>query len=176
MKEEIICAGFGGQGIMMLGKIIVQAALKKGLNVTWIPSYGAEVRGGTAHCMVVLSDDEIASPVVSLCDTAVVMNGPSLKKFVKRIRPKGMLILNSSLADADVDRRDISVLRIPMTEIAHRLGNVKAANMVALGVYIKKKKIITKSMASEGITDIFRGNKELTTLNLKALEEGLKIA
>lgn len=175
MKEEIICSGFGGQGIMMLGKLIAQGALNKGFNVTWMPSYGAEVRGGTAHCMVIVSDEEVASPVVSLCDTAVVMNRPSLKKFVSRIRPKGLLLLNSSLADAKVERKDIAVLRIPMTDIAHSLGNVRVANMVALGAYIKKKKIFTKIIAFEGIKKVFGDKKELVDVNIKALEEGLKI-
>ncbi len=174
MKEEIICAGFGGQGIMMLGKLMAQGALDKGFNVAWMPSYGAEVRGGTAHCMVSISDEEIASPVLSLYDTAVLMNNPSLNKFISRIRPKGTLILNSSLADGEVKREDITVLEIPMTEIAHKLGNVRVANMVALGVYIRKKKIFAKEIAEEGIKSIFQGNKELIDINIKALGEGLK--
>lgn len=175
MQEEIICAGFGGQGIMFLGKLVAFGAMNRGFNVTWMPSYGAEVRGGTAHSMVVISDDEIASPIVSLCDTAVVMNHPSYDKFLSRIRPEGMLILNSSLAKAESGRKDITIFKIPMTEIAHRLGNVRVANMIALGTYMKKKKLFSKDIIAEGIRQAFPDNKELVGLNIRALEEGLNI-
>lgn len=174
MQEEIICAGFGGQGIMFLGKLIAFGAMHKGFKVTWMPSYGAEVRGGTAHSMVVISNEEIASPVVSLCDTAVIMNRPSFDKFLFRIRPKGVLILNSSLADTKSDRKDINIFKIPMTDIAHNLGNVRVANMVALGVYLKKKRLFSKDIIIEGIKKAFPEDKELVSLNIKALEEGLK--
>lgn len=175
MKEEIICAGFGGQGVMFLGKLIAFGAMKKGFYVTWMPSYGAEVRGGTAHSMVVISDDEIASPVISLCDTALIMNQPSFDKFLPEIRPNGMLILNSSLVDTKSDRKDVAIFKIPMTDVARRLGNVRVANMVALGAYIKKKKLFSKDMIIKGIEKAFSENKELVSLNIKALEEGLKI-
>lgn len=174
-QEEIICAGFGGQGIMLLGKFMAYGAMEKGLNTTWLPSYGAEVRGGTAHSMVVISKDEIASPVISRCDTAIIMNGPSLDKFLSKIKPKGMLILNSSLAGDSIKRKDITVVKVPMTEIAHKLGNVRVANMVALGVYMKKKKIFSKNTIINGIKIAFPGNKKLIDINKKALEEGLSV-
>ncbi|NQT90937.1 MAG: 2-oxoacid:acceptor oxidoreductase family protein, partial [Candidatus Omnitrophica bacterium] len=139
MTEDIICAGFGGQGIMLLGKFIAFGAMKKGFNVSWMPSYGAEVRGGTAHSMVVVSDEEVASPVVISCDTAIVMNGPSLDKFLPRIRPKGTLILNSSLIDDGIKKKGVTIIEAPMTDIAIKLGNVRAANVVALGQFMKKK-------------------------------------
>lgn len=174
-QEEIICAGFGGQGIMLLGKFMAYGAMKKGLNTTWLPSYGAEVRGGTAHSMVVISEDEIASPVISVCDTAIIMNGPSLDKFLSKIKPNGMLILNSSLAGDGIKRKDITVLKIPMTEIAHKLGNPKVANMIALGAYMKKRKMFSKNTIISGIKIAFPGNKKLIEINKKALEEGLNI-
>ena len=175
MNESIICAGFGGQGIMLLGKLITFGAMRKGLNTTWLPSYGAEVRGGTAHSMVHISDEDISSPIVSLCDTAIVMNQPSFEKFISKIRPKGALLLNTSLVNGKVSRKDISVLKIPMTETAHKLGNVKVANMVALGAYIKKRKLFSKDIMKEGIKNIFAPNKSLIDLNIEALEEGFKI-
>ncbi|NQT96091.1 MAG: 2-oxoacid:acceptor oxidoreductase family protein [Candidatus Omnitrophica bacterium] len=175
MTEEIICAGFGGQGIMILGKLMAYSAMRKNFNVTWMPSYGAEVRGGTAHCMVVISDKEVASPVISLYDTAIIMNKPSLDKFIGKIRPKGTLILNSSLVDGKIKRKDISVLRIPFTDIAHKLGNIRVANVIAFGVYMSKKKLFSKEIAKKGITIAFGGNKELVSLNIRALEEGLKV-
>lgn len=173
MREEIICAGFGGQGIMLLGKFIAFGAMKKGFYTTWMPSYGAEVRGGTAHSMIIVSDKRVASPILSLCDTAIIMNRPSLSRFLSRIRPGGTLILNSSLAEAKMSRRDIITVKVPMTAIAHRLGNVRVANMVALGVYMKKKKLFSKDVMKEGLKVAFPDKKELVGLNIKALCEGL---
>lgn len=175
MQEEIICAGFGGQGIMFLGKLIAFGAMNKGFKVTWMPSYGAEVRGGTAHSMVVISDDEIASPLISLFDTAVVMNKPSFDKFLPKARPKGMLILNSSLVDPKPARKDITIFKVPMTDIAVRLGDVRAANMVALGFYMQKKRLFSKDIIIKGIKMAFPGNEELIDLNTRALEEGMSI-
>jgi len=175
MREEIICAGFGGQGIMSLGKFIAQTAIRKGLGVTWMPSYGAEVRGGTAHCMVIVSDKEIASPLLSFCDTAIVMNQPSVKRFFDRVKSGGTLLLNSSLASPTTERKDISVIEVPMTDIAIRLGNVRVANVVALGAYMNLKEFLLKDVVIDGIRDAFSRNPELVELNVKALEEGLKI-
>ena len=174
MREEIICAGFGGQGIMMLGKLIAYGAMKQGEHVTWMPSYGAEVRGGTAHCMVIISDDEIASPLITHCDTAIIMNQPSLEKFKKRIRPEGALILNSSLADADAKRKDVDIVAMPFTDMAHSLGNVRVANIIALGAYLKRKPIFKKEIVKKGIKIAFSSNPELVGLNIRALEKGLK--
>jgi 2-oxoglutarate ferredoxin oxidoreductase subunit gamma len=175
MKEEIICAGFGGQGIMLLGKLITFGGMNSSLHVTWMPSYGAEVRGGTAYCMVVLSDDEIASPLVSLCDTVIAMNKPSFDKFISNLRPEGLIIANSSLVTTDSPRKDIKTIKVPMTDIAYKFGNVRLANMVALGVYIKNKKLFTKESIIEGISIAFGEDKELQNLNIKALEKGMGI-
>jgi len=175
MKEAIICAGFGGQGIMLLGKFMAFGGMNNGLKVTWMPSYGAEVRGGTAYCMVIISDDEIASPIVSLCDTVIAMNKPSFDKFIRNVRPNGMLIANSSLADTKSDRKDIKIVWVPMTDIAHKLGNVKVANMVALGAYMKNKNLFLKNAIIAGIGIAFPADIKLQDLNIKALEEGMKI-
>ena len=172
-EERIVCAGFGGQGIMILGKLIAYCGMKNNLNVTWMPSYGAEVRGGTAHCTVVFSSGEIASPTVTACDTAIIMNGPSLDKFIKQITPGGLLILNSSLVDVPIKRKDIKIVRVPMTDIAHSLGNVRVANMISLGVYVKEKNLFPSDIAKKGIKIAFSNNKNLITINLKALKLGL---
>ncbi|MFC1807491.1 2-oxoacid:acceptor oxidoreductase family protein [Candidatus Omnitrophota bacterium] len=175
MTEEVICAGFGGQGIMLLGKFIAFGSMKNGLSVTWMPSYGAEVRGGTAHSMVVVSDEEVASPIISFCDTAIMMNKPSLDRFGPRVRSGGTLLINSSLIEDDIKRKDINILRIPMTDIAHMLGNVKAANMVALGAYMRQKNLFPKDIVFDGIEIAFPGKQELIDINKQAVEEGLKI-
>jgi 2-oxoglutarate ferredoxin oxidoreductase subunit gamma len=183
MKEQIICSGFGGQGIMILGKIIGYIAMNRGLNVTWMPSYGAEVRGGTAHCMVVLSGQEIASPIITECSAAIIMNKPSLDKFLKLIKPnkeypkfKSLLLLNSSLEDRGISKKDIDIIRIPMTELAHELGNVRAANMVALGCYTKKRGIFRREDSIKGIKIAFAGNKDIIDLNIKAFDKGASLA
>jgi 2-oxoglutarate ferredoxin oxidoreductase subunit gamma len=175
MEERIICAGFGGQGIMLLGKFIAFGAMNNGFNVTWMPSYGAEVRGGTAHSMVIVSDDEIASPIVSLCDTAIIMNLPSFGKFLSRVKKKGTLILNSSLINTDTPGKDITILKVPMTDIAHEIGDLRVANMVALGVYLEKKKLFSKELIIRGLEIAFPYNKKLVELNIKALEKGMSI-
>ena len=184
MKDErIICAGFGGQGIMILGKLIAYSVMEKHYNVTWMPSYGAEVRGGTANCMVVVSDREIASPIISYCDTAILLNKPSLDKFHTKISSKGfnvgrkgLILLNSSLIETDIKRKDIDILKLPMTEIAHEFGNVRAANMVALGAYMKRRCLFTKESVVNGIRIAFANNKEVIDLNIKALNKGEALA
>jgi len=175
MREDVICAGFGGQGIMLLGKFIAYGAMNKGLHVTWMPSYGAEVRGGTAHSMVIVSDKRIASPILDLCDTAIIMNKPSLGKFLSRIKPGGMLILNTSIAASKISRKDIKVIKVPMTAIAHKLGNVRVANMAALGAYMKRKKLFSRDIVKEGLKIAFPGKKNLVNLNIEALDEGLSV-
>ena len=180
MKEErIICAGFGGQGIMILGKLIAYSIMERNCNVTWMPSYGAEVRGGTAHCMVVASSREIASPIISHCDTAIIMNKPSFDKFLPRVvssglnaNRKGLLLLNSSLVDKDVKRSNIDIISIPMTEIAYDLGNIRPANMVALGAYMKRRGLFPKTSVIKGIKIAFSGNKDIIDLNIRALDKG----
>ena len=183
MKEQIICSGFGGQGIMILGKIIGYIAMSRGLNVTWMPSYGAEVRGGTAHCMVVFSDKEIASPIIIDCTAAIIMNKPSLDKFLGMIKPnkvypkfKSFLLLNSSLEDRDIAKKDIDIVKVPMTEIAHALGNVRAANMAALGAYTKKRGIFQRTDVIKGIRIAFSNNKDTIDLNIKAFDKGASLA
>ena len=177
MAEHIIIAGAGGQGIMLLGKVLVEAAMREGRYVTWLPAYGAEVRGGTSHCMVVISDTEIGSPYIEKADTLIVMNAPSLKKFKNRIKSKGLVIINSSLAGSDIELdKSLRIIRYPFTDIAIGLGNIKIANMVALGCFINRKNIVDLKSISSVIQAIAPEDKRgLIEINQKALSEGAKL-
>lgn len=160
---------------MLMGRLIAEAALLEGHNVTWLPSYGAEVRGGTAHSMVKISDEEIASPVVSSPDTCIAMNQLSADKFASSLKNKGLLIINSSLAKNKPQRKDIKIISAPLTDIAAKLGNIKVANTVALGVYLSVKKVV-KSESLISVMKQFapKGKPELLEINQKALREGLE--
>ncbi len=172
---------------MLLGKVIAEAAMRQGRFVTWLPAYGPEVRGGTSHCMVTISGQEIGSPYINKADTVIILNNPSLKRFSARVKDKGLLILNSSLACAEKkgvgsNRSDpffpnrIKMLQFPFTDIAIKLGNIKVANMVALGCYLRQKKIVkTKEML-----EVFRfmapaGKTDILEVNQRALQEGVKL-
>ena len=170
--EEVLCAGFGGQGIMFMGKLLAQAALLEGKHVTWMPSYGAEVRGGTAHSMTKISDGYIASPVISNPTSCVVMNYQSLLKYEGKVREGGLLIANRTLTEKAPKRRDIDIINIAMTDIASKLGNVRAANMVALGALIKKRKMVSKKSVITALKDIMKDKEDLLALNRKAFEKG----
>lgn len=173
MREEFICAGFGGQGIMLMGKLLAHAAMNEGKFVTWMPSYGAEVRGGTAHSMVIISDEVIPSPLVTEPNICIVMNRPSLQKFEKRVRKKGLLLLNKSLIEVDAVRKDIGVLNIPATDIAVELGNTKIANMIMVGALIAKRAILPLKALIGALKDVMpESHKDMVPLNEKALKKG----
>ncbi len=177
MLEKIIIAGAGGQGIMLLGKVLAEAVMREDKFVTWLPSYGAEVRGGTAHCMVIISSAEIGSPYIKEADTLIIMNEPSLKKFKNRIKNTGLLIVNSSLAGniKDADKK-IHILRHPFTDLAVELGNIRIANMIALGCFIKQKNIVDAKSVSNVIQAIApEDKKDLIEINQKALLEGMQL-
>jgi len=175
INESIISAGFGGQGVMVLGRFFATAGMDSGLEVTWLPSYGAEVRGGTAHSFVRMSSSHIANPVVLLADSAVIMNEPSLDKFEHRIKPGGLLILNSSMSSRSVRRDDIDAVEVPLTEEAISLGNVRVANIIAAGVYTGKKGIFKRALLESVIEKMLGGRKDLISINIKALERGMEI-
>ena len=175
MTEKIICAGFGGQGIVTMGRMLAYAAMLEGKNVTCIPKYGAEMRGGTAHCMVILSDNLISSPLVSIPDTVIIMNMASLVKFENTIETKGFLFLNTSLVQEKVKRKDIKVIEIPATEIAVKLGQVKIANMVILGAYLKQKKMFSKESVFTALEKVLN-KAELLSLNKEAIQRGMEYA
>lgn len=173
MSEKIICAGFGGQGIVTLGKMLAHTGMLEGRNVTYIPKYGAEMRGGTAHCMVIISDALISSPLVSIPDSAIIMNLPSLIKFESKVKTKGDLFLNSSLVKKEIERKDIKVIKIPATEIASKLGNKQVANMVILGAYLKQKKLFSKESAFIALEKVLN-KPELLSINKQAVKEGME--
>jgi len=172
---EILFAGFGGQGIMFMGKLMAQVGLMEGKNVTWMPSYGAEVRGGTAYSMTKISDKEIASPIVTNPDILVVMNKPSLVKYEANVKDKGILIMNKSLIDEPPKRKGIHVLNIPMTEMASKIGDTKCANMIAIGALIKKSGIFSTRPVIKALEHMLQGKEELFLKNRQALEKGYKI-
>ncbi|MGB3082764.1 MAG: 2-oxoacid:acceptor oxidoreductase family protein [Candidatus Omnitrophota bacterium] len=175
LSEEIICAGFGGQGIMVLGKVLANAGMEKGYNVTWMPSYGAEVRGGTAHSMVKIDSETIGSPVVADADTAFIMNEPSLDKFENRIKKGGLLILNTSIIKRASKRNDLNIIEADLTDEAIALGNVKVANMIAIGIYITKKEAFDKGLFFSVIEKMAAGQEDLILVNKKAVEKGIEI-
>jgi 2-oxoglutarate ferredoxin oxidoreductase subunit gamma len=175
MIEKIIIAGSGGQGVMLLGKVLAQTAMLEGKRVSWFPAYGPEVRGGTSHCMVTISDSEIGSPYISQADTLIILNRPSLEKFKGAIKNKGLLILNSSLAKINQAAK-IQVWQFPFTDIAIKLGNIKVANMVALGCFAQAKKIIqVKNILAVFKTMAPAGNLKILEINQEALEEGVRL-
>jgi len=171
---KIICAGFGGQGIMTLGKMLTALGASSDTNVTWMPSYGAEVRGGTAHSMVIISNEEIPSPIVSEADICVVMNKPSFDKFQPRVKQGGMIILNSSLIEDPAGRKDIKIIKVPATQTAYSLGNIKAANVVILGAIVSATKIASKAKALTLLEEFFSKKKDLLELNKKAFLSGFE--
>lgn len=147
MEKKYIFAGFGGQGILSLGKFVVYAAMEEGHYVTWLPSYGPEMRGGTANCSVVVSDEEVASPVVSVASCVVVMNRPSLDRFADSVESGGIMLVNSSLIDVKVLRTDVSVYYVKANDIALSHGNGRSANIAMFGAFVKATKSIEKQDA-----------------------------
>ena len=173
-REEIICAGFGGQGILLLGRFLALCAMKEDKFNTWMPSYGAEVRGGTAYSMTIISDEPISSPVVSAPDTSIVMNTPSFKKFKDRVKKGGLIIVNSSLVKDAKGASGRKIIKIPFTDIASSIGNVKVANMVAAGAYIKKTNVISMKTALRAIEEFVK-DKKLVVLNKLAILKGASL-
>ncbi len=177
MTEQIILAGFGGQGVLLAGQILAYAGLSEGKNVSWLPSYGPEMRGGTANCNVVVSDDEVGSPVVVEADCAIVMNRPSLEKFEKDIKAGGLLIINSDLVTIEPTRTDLKVLKVAANTLAEQAGSQKAANMVVLGAYNACSNLVQNKTIIECLSKIMgEGKKHLIPLNEKAIELGAQAA
>jgi 2-oxoglutarate ferredoxin oxidoreductase subunit gamma len=172
MLIKTIFAGFGGQGVMSMGLNLAQAAMLEGKNVTYLPSYGAEVRGGTANCTVAISDEEIASPVASSPDFIVAMNQPSLVRFQNQIQSGGVLFINSSLIEAEVSRGDIDIVRVPANSIAEELGSPRSANMVMMGAFTKKSNLVSVSSVIEGLKSALKDKQKLIAINEKALMAG----
>ncbi|MDD4074543.1 MAG: 2-oxoacid:acceptor oxidoreductase family protein [Eubacteriales bacterium] len=173
MTNDIIISGFGGQGVMAIGKTLTEAGMKEGKEVSWLPSYGPEMRGGTANCSVVLSDELIVSPIVLEPSELIAMNLPSLIKFEPTVKKGGTIFVNSSVVDQKVTRTDVRAVYVDCIKIAEELGNSKVANMVMLGAYIEAMKNLSTDTIKEMLVHMFTGPKaKLVDLNIEALKRG----
>ncbi|NLI16525.1 MAG: 2-oxoacid:ferredoxin oxidoreductase subunit gamma [candidate division Zixibacteria bacterium] len=173
MYQGVIMSGFGGQGVISGGVLLAYSGMVDGKFVTFFPAYGAEMRGGTANCSVVISSDEVASPVVALPDSLLVMNEPSLTRFEPTVRAGGVLYLNTSLVASRSKRNDITTIEIPANEIAEKLGNIKCANMVMIGAFAKKSGAITIDALKKSLPKVYpRVSQKIIDMNGKAIQEG----
>lgn len=173
MQEQLVFAGFGGQGVMFAGQILAYAAMDAGYEVTWIPSYGPEMRGGTAHCFVVISDKPIGSPMVGHPKIGVIFNIPSFTKYEPLIAPDGLLTVNSSLVKLPSQRHDIDILEIPATDLAESVGTTRLTNMVMLGAILAKRRIITHAQLREALEiHIPAHRRDMLPANYEAIEVG----
>ena len=176
MERNLMVAGFGGQGVMTLGKFLADATCSStDMNVTFFPSYGAEQRGGTANCYVVIADEEIGAPMGDAMDDLIVMNDASLNKFLYKLLPGGTLYINSSIVTTEVTREDIKIVKAPVTELALELGNSKVLNIIMLGVYIGYTEVIPAEVVWNTIEHKLGKKPALLPLNKKAFEMGLAI-
>lgn len=176
MLIKAIFSGFGGQGVLMMGYSFAHGAMSEGYEVTFLPSYGAEVRGGTANCTVAVADEEIASPIASEPDYLVVMNTPSLYTFQNKVAKGGILFLNSSMIEARPTRKDIRVCNIPCTEVAESLGNPRSANIVMMGAFLKKADLVRPEVYLASLESIMGSKKQaVVEANRKAFAAGYEI-
>lgn len=172
--RNIIAAGFGGQGIMAMGQLISYAGMLEGKHVSWLPSYGPEMRGGSANCSVVVSTEPVGSPVISKATDVVVMNGPSLEKFENNVEPGGNLFINSSLCKVEPTRDDVNIFTIPVSDLANHVGNSKVANMIMLGAFLAVTDLVKLESVVKAFTKVYGDSKKkLLPINEKALDTGI---
>ncbi len=177
MQQEIIFSGFGGQGALFAGQLLAYAAMDEGKHVTWIPSYGPEMRGGTAHCTVIVSDEDIGAPIVRHPTVAVVLNIPSMDKYEPLVKPGGLLVVNRSLIPRPATRTDITVLEVPANDLATELGNVKMANVILLGALLAANPLVKlESVARALELHLPEKRRHLAQPNQAALFKGAEIA
>jgi 2-oxoglutarate ferredoxin oxidoreductase subunit gamma len=169
--REVIMAGFGGQGIMLMGKVLAMSTMLDNKHVTWFPSYGAEMRGGTANCTVIISDQTIGSPIVSRPWASIVMNQPSMERFAPRVKQNGLLLINSSLIKVKPQRDDLEVLALPVTDMADNLGTVKVANIIALAAFCAKTKVVSWENLEKAMEESVssKKNRDILEINRKAI-------
>ncbi len=176
MHEETVIAGFGGQGVIFMGKLLTYLGMKEGHHVTYIPSYGAEVRGGTANCTVIISSEPIASPLSIHPSSVIVMNQPSLERFEPRVRVGGLMVLNSSLLVGSASRGDLEVVTLAANEAAEAAGSERVANMVVLGAYLARRPVASIERTCELLPEILPARRhDLLEVNRKALVEGARL-
>jgi len=175
MLRKTIFAGFGGQGILLMGYALAYAGMKEDKHVTYLPSYGAEVRGGTANCTVSIADEEIASPIASSPDYLVIMNAPSMNRFQNQIRKGGLCMINTSLVNGRSSRNDIQLCGVPAFEIAEGLGDARTANMVMLGAFVRVSALVSAETIVGVLPEIFSGKRsEILALNREAVIKGFE--
>jgi 2-oxoglutarate ferredoxin oxidoreductase subunit gamma len=175
MQNDVVMAGFGGQGILLIGKMLAYAGMNEGKEVSWLPSYGPEMRGGTCNCTVVISDRTVGSPVIQSPRAVLAMNLPSLEKFEPNLRAGGLLLINTSLINREAERDDVEVVRIPANQIANELGNPRGANMVALGAYVGASGAVSLDEVEKVIRETFASKPRVIDVNIEALHRGFEI-
>ena len=177
MQEEVIISGFGGQGALFAGQLLAYAAMDQGLEVTWIPSYGPEMRGGKARCTVVVSDQPIGAPLVRRPSAAIVLNIPSMEAFEPAVKPGGVLIVNSSMVPDESEREDIEVVYAPASDLATEIGNVRMANVICLGALVETTGVVSLDAVAQALDDhLPERHRSLLELNKKALRKGAALA
>ena len=172
---NMLFAGFGGQGVLFAGKVVAYGGLMDEKEISWLPSYGPEMRGGTANCFVVISDEEIGAPLGDVMDDLIVMNGPSLKKFLPTLKKGGTLFINSSIVSDDIGRDDVKLVKAPVTEMALEMGNAKVLNVIMLGVYVGYTEVVPPEVVWSTIEHKMAKKPKLLPLNKEAFEKGLAI-
>jgi 2-oxoglutarate ferredoxin oxidoreductase subunit gamma len=175
MQHDVIMAGFGGQGILLIGKILAYAGMNQGQEVSWLPSYGPEMRGGTCNCTVVISDRPVGSPVIRSPRAVLAMNLPSLDKFEPDLRSGGVLLINTSLITRRASRDDVTVVEVRANDVANGLGNPRSANMVALGAYLGATRALPMEAVEEVVRENFAAKPQLADVNIEALRKGFEI-
>jgi len=175
MHTDAIFAGFGGQGIMLIGQMLAYAGMEEGKEVVWLPSYGPEMRGGTAYCTVVMSDRPIGSPILDRLGNIAVLNRPSLEKFAPRVKPGGLLVINTSLIHVDCEREDITKLKVPANDISMACGTTKAANMAVLGAFVGFTKAVELETLDKLLHKQFERKPELIGINMDVLRRGFTL-
>ncbi len=176
MQKEVQFAGFGGQGILVSAKLLAKAAMKQGSQVAWVPSYGPEMRGGTAYCTVVISDKIIGSPIIKEPSHLVAMNRPSLEKFESFVKPGGIILINSSLIPVESKRDDVDEMIIPVNDVAIKVGNVKCANIVALSAFAARSELVDMDILRDCIKEEFASKAKLIPMNMEAVDQGIEVA
>ena len=177
MQQEIIISGFGGQGTLFAGQLLAYAAMDSGYHVTWIPSYGPEMRGGKARCTVIVADEEIGSPLVRRPSAAIVLNIPSMEAFESAVKSDGVLVVNSSLVPQKSERTDIQAIHIPASDMATELGNVRMANVICLGALVQATGVVSLEAIEQALDDHLPArHRKLLGLNKEALRKGAALA
>lgn len=178
MQEEFVFAGFGGQGVMFIGQLLAYAAMDNHMEVTWIPSYGPEMRGGTAHCIVVVSDKMIGSPIVSRPGVGVIFNRPSFEKYEQVVAHNGLLVVNSSLVpEAETQRQDLTLLKVPATDLAYELENARLTNVIMMGAVLTVRPVLSVDALRQALDDHIPAHRRgMLEANFQALEKGAEYA